>query len=83
MSQKSWVPLISAVAGSGARVVGALTVSSISLDVRLTRKNPRQLVSCTRVARWCDWLDPDWDQRGTNALTYYYEHSTGPHGTGE
>jgi hypothetical protein len=71
--------LVSVVDGSGARFVGALTVVLDILVVRLTRKNPRQLGSCTRVARWCDWLDPDGDQRDTNALTYYYEVSTGRH----
>jgi hypothetical protein len=25
------------------------------------------------------WLDPDWDERGTSALTYYYELSGGRH----
>jgi hypothetical protein len=71
--------LVSVVDGSGARFVGALTVVLDILVVRLTRKNPRQLGSCTRVARWCDWLDPDGDERGTSALTYYYELSAGPH----
>ena len=37
------------------------------------------MVSCTRVARWCVWLDPGGDERGTNALTYYYELSAGCH----
>jgi hypothetical protein len=34
---------------------------------------------CTRVARWCVWLNPAEGKRGTNALTYYYEISAGLH----
>jgi hypothetical protein len=26
---------------------------------------------CTRVARWCVWLNPEEAKRDTNALTYY------------
>jgi hypothetical protein len=33
---------------------------------------------CTRVARWCVWLNPEEGKRGTNALTYY-ELSSGIH----
>jgi len=40
-------------------------------------KTPVSIGGCTRVARWCEWLCPVGDKRGTNALTYYYEHSAG------
>jgi hypothetical protein len=65
-------------------VVGALTVVLDILVVGLAllvwqEKTPVSIISCTRVARWCVWLDPGGDERGTNALTYYYKHSAEPH----
>ena len=40
---------------------------------------PVSIGGCTRVARWCVWLCPTEDKRGTNALANYYEHSAGLH----
>lgn len=42
-------------------------------------KTPVSFGGCTRVARWCVWLNPAEGKRGTNALTYYYELPTGCH----
>lgn len=33
-------------------------------------KTPVSVGGCTRVARWCVWLDPGAGKRGTSALAY-------------
>jgi len=44
-------------------------------------KTPVSVGGCTRVARWCVWLCPVGDKRGTNALAYYYKQFAGLHTT--